>query len=54
MPKITIPTSTIMEIFPESLELKNLPRKKKKALKIKLGLKTVELIIELLENEIKQ
>lgn len=37
MPKIEIPTTIISTLFPEANNIDNLPRKKKKAMKIKIA-----------------
>ena len=50
MHNISIPITAILEIFPEAINVKNLPRKKKKALKKKLGIKTSLLLTEILED----
>jgi hypothetical protein len=50
--KVTIDTALMYPLFPEVANLGNLPRKKKKALKKKLGLEVKGMLIKILnENE---
>ena len=53
MPRITIEISdSIIAIFPEAVNIKYLPRKKKKALKKIIGDKVSKLLIERIKEEL--